>query len=90
MRGKKFHYLTYLREARFAHQLESAIALICRIDGDISDANTKVYVDGLAPIKHFFLSLSFRVEQLATILSHDEETNPANLLRFLSCRSRTF
>ena len=31
----------------------------CRIDGYSSDANTKVYGDGLENFKHFFFSLSF-------------------------------
>ena len=31
---------------------------VCRIDGDVLDANTKVYGDGHAPFKHFFFSFS--------------------------------
>ena len=38
----------------YIYILESVVALF---DGDVSDANTKVYEDGHIPFKHFFLGM---------------------------------
>ena len=37
---------------------ECGSTLLCRVDGEVSDANTKVYGDGSENFKHFFF-LSF-------------------------------